>query len=134
RSGRLRVLAAGRAALPEHRHMTRREPEVAPIVEAVHLRKVFYVARNRPGLMGAVRGLFSRDGREVWAVDDISFSIEPGQFVGYLGPNGAGKSTTIKMLAGILHPTAGQVWVEGKSPQRSRREVVRRLGVVFGQR
>lgn len=107
---------------------------MAPIVEAVHLRKVFYVARNRPGLMGAVRGLFSRDGREVWAVDDISFSIEPGQFVGYLGPNGAGKSTTIKMLAGILHPTAGQVWVEGKSPQRSRREVVRRLGVVFGQR
>ena len=67
-------------------------------------------------------------------MDGISFSIEAGEFVGYLGPNGAGKSTTIKMMTGILHPTSGEVRVEGKSPQRYRREVVRRLGVVFGQR
>lgn len=107
---------------------------MAPIVEAIHLRKVFRVAKDRQGLWGAVRGLFSREGREIKAVDDISFAIEAGEFVGYLGPNGAGKSTTIKMLSGILHPTSGEVWVEGKSPQRSRREVVRRLGVVFGQR
>lgn len=107
---------------------------MAPIVEAIHLRKVFRVAKDRRGLLGALRGLFSNQGREIKAVDDVSFAIEPGEFVGYLGPNGAGKSTTIKMLAGILHPTSGEVRVEGKSPHRSRTEVVRRLGVVFGQR
>lgn len=107
---------------------------MAPMVEARELSKVFRVAKERRGLLGAVRGLFSHEGREVKAVDGISFAIGAGEFVGYLGPNGAGKSTTIKMLTGILHPTSGEVRVEGKSPQRSRREVVRRLGVVFGQR
>ncbi|REJ35350.1 MAG: ABC transporter ATP-binding protein [Bacillota bacterium] len=104
------------------------------MVEAIELRKVFRVAKDRPGVLGALRGLFSREGREIRAVDGISFSIGRGEFVGYLGPNGAGKSTTIKMLAGILHPTSGEVRVDGLSPQRSRKEVVRRLGVVFGQR
>lgn len=107
---------------------------MAPMVEARELSKVFRVAKERRGLLGAVRGLFSHEGREVKAVDGISFAIGAGEFVGYLGPNGAGKSTTIKMLTGILHPTSGEVRVEGKSPQRSRREVVRRLGAVFGQR
>lgn len=107
---------------------------MAAIVQAKEVTKVFRVAKDRRGLLGAIRGLFSNEGREVKAVDRISFEIAPGEFVGYLGPNGAGKSTTIKMLTGILHPTSGEVSVEGKSPQRSRREVVRRLGVVFGQR
>lgn len=107
---------------------------MSAIVEAIELRKVFRVAKDRPGVLGALRGLFSREGREIRAVDGISFSIGRGEFVGYLGPNGAGKSTTIKMLAGILHPTSGEVRVDGLSPQRSRKEVVRRLGVVFGQR
>src|SRR5690606_14735616 len=107
---------------------------VAPMLEARELSKVFRVAKERRGLLGAVRGLSAYEGREVRAVDGISFSIDAGEFVGYLGPNGAGKSTTIKMMTGILHPTSGEVRVEGKSPQRSRREVVRRLGVVFGQR
>jgi len=107
---------------------------LSAIVEAIELRKVFRVAKDRPGVLGALRGLFSREGREIRAVDGISFSIGRGEFVGYLGPNGAGKSTTIKMLAGILHPTSGEVRVDGLSPQRSRKEVVRRLGVVFGQR
>jgi len=107
---------------------------VAAIVEAVRLYKVFRVAKDRRGLLGALRGLLSREGREIKAVDDISFVIGSGEFVGYLGPNGAGKSTTIKMLSGILHPSSGEVRVAGMSPQRSRREVVRRLGVVFGQR
>jgi len=107
---------------------------MAPIVEARELTKVFRVAQDRRGLLGAIRSLFSNERREVRAVDGISFSIDAGEFVGYLGPNGAGKSTTIKMMTGILHPTSGEVLVDGKSPQRSRREVVRRLGVVFGQR
>ena len=79
-------------------------------------------------------GLFSRAGRDVEAVSDVSFTIEPGEFVGYVGPNGAGKSTTLKMLTGILSPTSGQVRVCGLQPTRDRIQLARRIGVVFGQR
>ena len=81
-----------------------------------------------------------RDGRIrrrreiVRAVDGISFDVPAGEIVGYIGPNGAGKSTTIKMLTGILMPTAGTVRVDGLDPQRSRTELAMRIGVVFGQR
>jgi ABC-2 type transport system ATP-binding protein len=70
----------------------------------------------------------------VHAVRDLSFRIEPGEFVGYLGPNGAGKSTTIKMLCGILTPTSGRIRVVGLDPSRRRTMLARRIGVVFGQR
>ncbi|MFD1934491.1 ATP-binding cassette domain-containing protein [Nonomuraea mangrovi] len=70
----------------------------------------------------------------VHAVRDLSFSVAPGEFVGYLGPNGAGKSTTIKMLCGILTPTSGRVRVAGLDPSRRRTALARRIGVVFGQR
>ena len=72
--------------------------------------------------------------RVVHAVRDLSFRVEPGEFVGYLGPNGAGKSTTIKMLCGILTPTSGTVRVAGLDPSRRRTTLARRIGVVFGQR
>ena len=68
------------------------------------------------------------------AVQDLSFTVAPGEFVGYLGPNGAGKSTTIKMLCGILTPTSGRVRVAGLDPSRRRTQLARRIGVVFGQR
>jgi ABC-2 type transport system ATP-binding protein len=67
-------------------------------------------------------------------VHDLTFTIEPGEMVGYIGPNGAGKSTTIKMLTGILVPTAGHVRVAGLEPSRRRTDLARRIGVVFGQR
>ncbi|MEO3794627.1 ATP-binding cassette domain-containing protein [Nonomuraea sp. B10E15] len=70
----------------------------------------------------------------VHAVRDLSFTVSPGEFVGYLGPNGAGKSTTIKMLCGILTPTSGTVRVAGLDPSRRRTTLARRIGVVFGQR
>ncbi|WP_336205219.1 ABC transporter ATP-binding protein [Nonomuraea sp. LPB2021202275-12-8] len=70
----------------------------------------------------------------VHAVRDLSFSVAPGEFVGYLGPNGAGKSTTIKMLCGILTPSSGRVRVAGLDPSRRRTTLARRIGVVFGQR
>jgi len=70
----------------------------------------------------------------VRAVDGISFDIEPGELVGYIGPNGAGKSTTIKMLAGLLVPTGGDLWVSGRVPWKERRAHVATLGAVFGQR
>ncbi|GAA3548545.1 hypothetical protein GCM10022419_031030 [Nonomuraea rosea] len=72
--------------------------------------------------------------RIVHAVNDLSFTVTPGEFVGYLGPNGAGKSTTIKMLCGILTPTSGKVRVAGLDPSRKRTTLARRIGVVFGQR
>ncbi|MGH3071654.1 MAG: ABC transporter ATP-binding protein, partial [Gaiellaceae bacterium] len=82
----------------------------------------------------AKTGRLRRERREVRAVDGISYEIEPGAMVGYLGPNGAGKSTTVKMLTGILVPSAGEIRVAGLDPSRQRIELTRRIGVVFGQR
>jgi ABC-2 type transport system ATP-binding protein len=104
------------------------------VIEVQRLEKTFRVAVHRPGLLGAVTSLVSREYRAVHAVRDISFSIEPGEMVGCLGPNGAGKSTTIKMLTGILVPSGGRVEVLGLVPHRRRKQVAQRIGVVFGQR
>ncbi|MDH6349905.1 ATP-binding cassette domain-containing protein [Brevibacillus sp. 1238] len=104
------------------------------MIEAVHIGKSFYLSPENKGRFASVRTLFSREQREVKAVDDISFSIGEGEFVGYIGPNGAGKSTTIKMLSGILHPSRGEIRIGGYSPQKDRIQVASRIGVVFGQR
>lgn len=104
------------------------------MIEAKGLRKEFFVPEPVKGAFGTIRSLLSRKGRTVVAVEDVSFHIRSGEFVGYIGPNGAGKSTTIKMLTGILHPTRGEVVVGGLSPQHERQKVVGRVGVVFGQR
>jgi ABC-2 type transport system ATP-binding protein len=98
------------------------------------LSKTFRVARHRRGALAAVRSLLDRSFVEVRAVDGISFRVARGEMVGCLGPNGAGKSTTIKMLTGILHPSAGRVEVLGLSPQSQRKAIAQRTGVVFGQR
>ncbi|HEY2475106.1 MAG TPA: ATP-binding cassette domain-containing protein [Candidatus Cybelea sp.] len=107
---------------------------VLPIVEARDLRKVFRTTKRTPGPLGALRSIFTREYEERVAVDGVSFALEPGELVGYIGPNGAGKSTTIKMLTGILVPTAGEVRVAGLVPWNSRKENARNIGVVFGQR
>jgi ABC-2 type transport system ATP-binding protein len=87
---------------------------------------------RRPRRLGGV--LRGRPVAEVTAVDGISFQVAAGEFVGYAGPNGAGKSTTVKMLSGILTPSAGRVSVDGLVPARQRRQLAERIGVVFGQR
>ncbi len=110
------------------------EDGIGSVVSAVGVSRHFHIAETGHGVAGAARSLFSRRGRLIRAVDDINFEIPAGSFVGYIGPNGAGKSTTVKMLSGILHPTAGQIEVLGMSPQRHRQAVARRIGVVFGQR
>src|SRR5207244_8810571 len=79
-------------------------------------------------------GHLRRECRIVDAVREISFRVERGELLGYLGPNGAGKSTTIKMLTGILVPSAGRVTVAGLDPSRRRIELARRIGAMFGQR
>jgi ABC-2 type transport system ATP-binding protein len=104
------------------------------MIIAKQLNKTFRIPIVKKGRLQGLRTLLTRDYRLVEAVKDISFEIPKGEFVGYIGPNGAGKSTTIKMLCGILHPTSGEVTINGRSPQNNRMELVRQLGVVFGQR
>src|SRR5436305_3913201 len=105
-----------------------------PIIEVDNLSKVFRVAEKDPGLAGAVKSLVWPRRRDKVAVDGISFSVEPGEMVGYIGVNGAGKSTTIKMLTGILVPSSGRISVLGRDPSRQRVANAREIGVVFGQR
>jgi len=104
------------------------------IISVNHLEKHFKVNRHQRGIRGTLRNLLSRDFYLVRAVDDISFAIETGELVGYLGPNGAGKSTTIKMLTGLLVPTAGELTVNGHTPWQERQHYVQNIGAVFGQR
>jgi len=104
------------------------------LIEIEHLSKQFKVLNRREGLRGAFLDLFSGDYRIVKAVDDISFSIEEGEIVGYIGPNGAGKSTTIKMMTGILQPSDGKILVNQLEPYSNRIKNAERMGVVFGQR
>ena len=104
------------------------------MIDVQHLHKTFRVAMQRPGMLGALTSVVHREFNVVHAVRDISFSIGRGEMVGCLGPNGAGKSTTVKMLTGILVPSAGQVEVLGMVPHRRRKQVAQRIGVVFGQR
>ena len=86
------------------------------------------------GLMQSVHSLFRPEYREVRAVDEITFSVAPGEMLAFIGPNGAGKSTAIKMLTGILQPTGGHMRVLGLDPAKQRRELASRIGTVFGQR
>jgi ABC-2 type transport system ATP-binding protein len=82
----------------------------------------------------AKRGRLRRERRVVEAVRGISFRVERGELLGYIGPNGAGKSTTVKMLTGILVPSAGRITVDGLNPSRQRIQLARRIGAMFGQR
>ena len=99
----------------------------SPLIDVRELERTFAVRRKLDGRRRRTR-------ESVQAVRDLTFSIEPGEMVGYIGPNGAGKSTTIKMLTGILVPTSGHLRVAGLEPQRHRLQLARRIGVVFGQR
>ena len=96
--------------------------------------KEFKVLNRREGLKGSLMDLFSRNYNIVTAVDHISLEIPRGEIVGYLGPNGAGKSTTIKMMTGVLEPTAGEILVNGVVPYKNRAKNSQDIGVVFGQR
>ncbi len=96
--------------------------------------KSFRVARRNAGWKEAVKSLWHREYEIVQALSQISFVIPDGEMVGYIGPNGAGKSSTIKILSGILTPEEGNVTINGRTPWKQRKEHVREIGVVFGQR
>lgn len=104
------------------------------MIYADDLRKEFKKIIKEPGIKGSVKALFKPHKEIVKAVDGISFSVPKGEILGFIGPNGAGKSTVIKMLTGILTPTSGTCRINGKIPQEDRKNYVREIGVVFGQR
>lgn len=104
------------------------------IITVQNLQKHFKLPKHHRGSWGAVRNLFTREYRLVKAVDGISYQVAQGELVGYLGPNGAGKSTTIKMLTGLLVPSGGELWVNGRIPWRERQTHVAHIGAVFGQK
>ena len=104
------------------------------MIEVKNLKKEFKMNKKYPGFKGAIKSFFSREYITKTAVDNINFTINDGEIVGYIGANGAGKSTTIKMMTGILTPTSGKVLVNGKVPYEDRQENAKDIGVVFGQK
>jgi ABC-2 type transport system ATP-binding protein len=103
----------------------------------IHIRdlhKTYEVTEREAGARAALRSLVHRDTEQVRAVDGISFDLAPGEIVGFLGPNGAGKTTTLKMLSGLLHPTAGEVVVLGHIPWKREKVFLRQITLVMGQR
>lgn len=104
------------------------------VIDVKNICKDYRVLKKEKGLKGALKGLVTRESFNLRAVDNINFSIHSGEIVGFIGPNGAGKSTTIKMMSGILTPSSGEILISGKNIQKHRKEVVKNIGVVFGQR
>jgi ABC-2 type transport system ATP-binding protein len=105
-----------------------------PAILVQDLRKTYDVPEREAGLVASARSLVRRQTKEVVAVAGISFQVAPGEIVGFLGPNGAGKTTTLKMLSGLLYPTAGEVRVLGHVPWRREKAYLRRMTLVMGQR
>src|SRR4051812_4643137 len=105
-----------------------------PVITVDNLSKVFRVSQKDAGLAGALKSVVRPRYVDKTAVAGISFTVEPGEMVGYIGVNGAGKSTTIKMLTGVLVPSGGQVRVLGRDPHKQRVANANDIGGVFGQR
>ncbi|WP_337100463.1 ABC transporter ATP-binding protein [Paenibacillus sp. YIM B09110] len=105
-----------------------------PLIHVENLRKEFKRQKREDGFWPLMKSLVYREYEQKVAVEDISFTIDRGEIVGYIGPNGAGKSTTIKMMVGILVPTSGDVRVNGLVPFENRIENARKIGAVFGQK
>src|SRR3989440_2162017 len=112
----------------------RRSASLMPIIEAHGLSKTYRVFQKKDGFLGAVRGLFRREYKEVKAVDGVDFAIEPGEMVAFLGPNGAGKTTTLKMLSGLIFPTTGTARVLGFVPWDRLDAFRRQFALVMGQK
>lgn len=104
------------------------------MIELKNISKTFKVAKRSAGFTEAVKGLFKKDYTYINALQDVSFTINDGEMVGYIGPNGAGKSSTIKIMSGVLTPDSGECIINGRTPWKDRVSHVREIGVVFGQR
>ena len=104
------------------------------IIAVDNLSKIYPVAIKQPGLKGTLTHFFRRTYREIKAVQDVSFQIQPGEVVGFLGGNGAGKTTTLKMLTGLIHPSGGEVKVADYIPFRRQPQFLRKTSLVMGQK
>ena len=104
------------------------------MIHVAKLSKYYRVHEKEAGFRGSLNAFFKRDFKTVRAVDEISFEIAPGEIVGFLGANGAGKTTTLKMLSGLLHPSAGEVRVDGFEPKQRRAEFLKAITLVMGQK
>ncbi len=104
------------------------------MIKFQNISKTFRVAKRRAGFGQAVKAIFSREYELIHALDDVSFAVQDGEMVGYIGPNGAGKSTSIKIMCGVLTPDSGSCIINGRTPWKERKNHVREIGVVFGQR
>ena len=118
----------------QKRKKAKRDMSSNNMIEVKNVSKEFKKIIKEPGLKGSVKSLFHKKQEIVKAVDDISFTVEEGEILGFIGPNGAGKSTAIKMLTGILTPTSGDIVINGQVPFKNRKKYVKDIGVVFGQR
>ncbi|WP_435005707.1 ABC transporter ATP-binding protein [Tundrisphaera lichenicola] len=105
-----------------------------PIIRAEGLTKTYRVFLKKEGVLGALRGLYHREYKEVKAVEGVSFEVEPGEMVAFLGPNGAGKTTTLKMLSGLIYPTSGTAEVLGYVPSKREDPFRRQFSLVMGQK
>jgi ABC-2 type transport system ATP-binding protein len=105
-----------------------------PTIVVEHLSKHYRVHKKPPGLLASLRSLVRREYQDVHAVNDVSFTLEQGELVGFLGPNGAGKTTTLKMLSGLLHPSSGGATVLGHEPWKREPRFQRRFSLVMGQK
>lgn len=105
-----------------------------PVIQVQNLKRHFKVYQKQPGLMGSIKSLFKRQYETVKAVNDISFEIKQGEIIGFIGQNGAGKTTTLKVLSGLLYPTAGQVSVLGFDPWDRQPEFQKQFALVMGQK
>lgn len=106
----------------------------APIIKVRDLSRHYRVAEKSPGLFGSLKALWRGKTRNIIAVDHVSFSIQPGEIVGFLGPNGAGKTTTLKMLSGLIYPTSGSAEVLGYVPWERADPFRRQFALVMGQK
>lgn len=104
------------------------------MIELKSISKQYKIAIKEKGLKGSIKSFFKRKYKIVDALKDVSFQINDGEIVGYIGPNGAGKSTTIKIMCGILAPTSGECIINGYTPFKDRKDYVKDIGAVFGQR
>ncbi|MCM8807905.1 MAG: ABC transporter ATP-binding protein [Candidatus Omnitrophica bacterium] len=103
-------------------------------IEVKKLSKIYKRSKKGEGLKGLVKNIFFREYEEIEALKEISFIVEEGEFVGYIGPNGAGKTTTLKILAGILYPSGGEVKVNNYIPWERKKEFLKSITFVMGQK
>src|SRR3990172_5851190 len=104
------------------------------VISVSHLKKYYQVSQKEAGLLSSFKSLFFRRYESVKAVNDVSFEIKEGELIGFIGPNGAGKTTTLKVLSGLLYPTAGQVQVLGYEPFKRQSQFQKQFSLIMGQK